>query len=1184
MPKDDNRRSNDNNKKFDKPKRQASFGNESPADSLLSKAKDVVKDISTSGSTSTNSSSNKRNSDDSYKAKRNKSNKSNTPVSSNKESKLSRNSKSNSNNSNNNNKGSVANKGKDFVKKQATNAASLIPGVGQAIKGAQIAKDTIDKIKQRRNNPNSDVSKVGKGPNSGKEQKDNNEGKEEKLDDNNKKDSSENNDNNKSDVLSDLFSGLGKMSFFQKVMMFTIPIILICVLLITLLLMTAISEFAVEFISSTIKGEELTEIFQFKSSPNVEYEQRYIEKLGEVYDEKKNFNPDFVSSTLAIMMEHGQYANSGSYGYSDIIVTDKTGILSLWQKDEAPKVKRLAEIFSKQPANTSNSSNVSVPSGSTEVAADATVLPPFGNFVPSNVVDTGYSDEFGPIKVVPELLSSWNAMKAAAAQAGFDININSGYRSPEMQLALCNSGNTLGTCADPGYSEHQLGTSIDVEDPNNSAKMQWIYENGPTYGFIHRYPTNYNERNHFRWIGSKLAMAYKNAGASDYASFIQTAEAQSIIAGAGSSSSSSTKSSSSSGTSQAQKMVELAQKELSLTDGSNAEDANGVTKYGTWYGMPSADWCDIFIAWLANQAGIGEDIIPKAGGVAHVRSFYEEKGLFHPVSDGNYQAKPGDLIFYDHGHVGLVVENNNGNLVTIEGNTSDRVAKKEGVIGSGYFSDVSGFASPNYSGVVSNASSASGGLIIEFTDEVRNELKGFLKEELPKINNLENSEEILDSLVDQIESRSKDYYDFIGKKVDDCSNSSSGGTCDYDIKGFVIGGSEVAQPLSISNLKVRLMQCSDGTLGEPVPGEELVDFEKYILGVAYAEVGTEFNPEAIKAEAIAARSYALSRPAAMNNSSGTALIQENGEWILQLRSCTEDQVYCDPDQGCSMDGGSGNTHYSGTSHSNVYKGPLDANHEMRSIVEQTNGQVLVNSNDYIINTTYIDVDQNSWNSAASSGKDVTEILISHYASKGAANIKQMSCSGGSNSTNLKCNTTSDDISTGEFSTWKQCDPRWGDVPLGGDSNICEIGCTITSIAMLVAKSGVNTGIADFNPGTFAQALKAAGITDGDGNTNTSRIGELIPQFNYVGTYEFPNSDTLTPQYRTEKLMKAKELLDQGYYVLAHVNSLYSGSGHWVAVDTIQGDNVIMMDPADRDSNSLLDVYRSVFRFVYYKVG
>ena len=43
---------------------------------------------------------------------------------------------------------------------------------------------------------------------------------------------------------------------------------------------------------------------------------------------------------------------------------------------------------------------------------------------------------------------------------------------------------------------------------------------------------------------------------------------------------------------------------------------------------------------------------------------------------------------------------------------------------------------------------------------------------------------------------------------------------------------------------------------------------------------------------------------------------------------------------------------------------------------------------------------------------------------------------------------------GEYRTWKQSDPRWGSIRLGGSSEtISQSGCAVTSVAMLLVKAG-----------------------------------------------------------------------------------------------------------------------------------
>ena len=60
---------------------------------------------------------------------------------------------------------------------------------------------------------------------------------------------------------------------------------------------------------------------------------------------------------------------------------------------------------------------------------------------------------------------------------------------------------------------------------------------------------------------------------------------------------------------------------------------------------------------------------------------------------------------------------------------------------------------------------------------------------------------------------------------------------------------------AMQNVKVSLLQCADDTRFDPIPNETIVDLETYITGVVYAENGGSKNYEALKAQAVAARTY-----------------------------------------------------------------------------------------------------------------------------------------------------------------------------------------------------------------------------------------------------------------------------------------------------------------------------------------
>ncbi len=127
----------------------------------------------------------------------------------------------------------------------------------------------------------------------------------------------------------------------------------------------------------------------------------------------------------------------------------------------------------------------------------------------------------------------------AADAANHNPSITSAYRSYEVQESIFNnyvaieesygkthedavaSVNTYS--AIPGFSEHQLGTTIDInasqcaftseECPQNKSFWEWMENNAYKFGFIRSYPENLSssyvyEPWHYRWIGKENAAKF----------------------------------------------------------------------------------------------------------------------------------------------------------------------------------------------------------------------------------------------------------------------------------------------------------------------------------------------------------------------------------------------------------------------------------------------------------------------------------------------------------------------------------------------------------------------------------------------------------------------------------------------------------------------------------------------------
>ena len=127
-------------------------------------------------------------------------------------------------------------------------------------------------------------------------------------------------------------------------------------------------------------------------------------------------------------------------------------------------------------------------------------------------------------KAVKEAVTAFIKMYKAAKKAGYDIVINSSYRSYSEQEEICDTYRKLygdvyieKYVAKPGFSEHQTGLCFDVGSRKQkvfalSKEYKWMQDNAYKYGFIQRFPKGYEditgfraEQWHYRYIGKKIA-------------------------------------------------------------------------------------------------------------------------------------------------------------------------------------------------------------------------------------------------------------------------------------------------------------------------------------------------------------------------------------------------------------------------------------------------------------------------------------------------------------------------------------------------------------------------------------------------------------------------------------------------------------------------------------------------------
>lgn len=122
------------------------------------------------------------------------------------------------------------------------------------------------------------------------------------------------------------------------------------------------------------------------------------------------------------------------------------------------------------------------------------------------------------------------------------------------------------------------------------------------------------------------------------------------------------------------------------------EEGENRTKYGAYTGANGAAWCHSFVSWCAKQAGQSA-AVPKTASTSYGMNWFIKKGLFK--YKGKYTPKRGDIVYFKTGrsHVGIVEKCSGGTLHTIEGNTSNKVARRSYSLSE---RTITGYGTPKY--------------------------------------------------------------------------------------------------------------------------------------------------------------------------------------------------------------------------------------------------------------------------------------------------------------------------------------------------------------------------------------------------------------------------------------------------------------------------------------------------------
>jgi LAS superfamily LD-carboxypeptidase LdcB len=156
------------------------------------------------------------------------------------------------------------------------------------------------------------------------------------------------------------------------------------------------------------------------------------------------------------------------------------------------------------------------------------------NYIPSKLsqIDPAYLlNKNSTEQIHGDVAPFLNRMLTEAKNAGMELDVVSGYRSFAEQKAvktgykiLYGSGANQFS-ADQGYSEHQLGSTVDLASPvlpslslqlEKRPEYQWLQDNAYRFGFVLSYPkgnTFYQfEPWHWRFVGVTLATRLHSEG------------------------------------------------------------------------------------------------------------------------------------------------------------------------------------------------------------------------------------------------------------------------------------------------------------------------------------------------------------------------------------------------------------------------------------------------------------------------------------------------------------------------------------------------------------------------------------------------------------------------------------------------------------------------------------------------
>jgi poly-gamma-glutamate synthesis protein (capsule biosynthesis protein) len=241
------------------------------------------------------------------------------------------------------------------------------------------------------------------------------------------------------------------------------------------------------------------------------------------------FDQYFSKDTMRGMLFSATYEGKNLVDTNEKIITlnSKFQPEGIFSKEEVAKKDALVPFTCPKPSKVYEDMSL--------LNIGQTIKLPDVTYIPKNLkeLSLSYSTKKG-ICLTKETYDAFLSMADKAEDDKITLKASSGFRSYETQKilfadALKNNDKALTSVAKPGYSEHQLGTAIDITGASinyDSAVVRfdktpediWLRENAYLYGFIQSYPQNKEDITgykyepwHYRYVGIAKAKEIKDS-------------------------------------------------------------------------------------------------------------------------------------------------------------------------------------------------------------------------------------------------------------------------------------------------------------------------------------------------------------------------------------------------------------------------------------------------------------------------------------------------------------------------------------------------------------------------------------------------------------------------------------------------------------------------------------------------